>query len=161
MDPAGKANVLNSEFYTFLQLYKSNLERLSPGGGKIIEKGILNDPKISCLDRSLANQWVTKLKDYSARLSDMKMRNTIVAHLIMQMQLGTLTAPFNTPPRFASLDQVQPIPELTAENVFPTGLKLPQIMQQSPDQGAFLVSQPVPKCGAFCYLAVVSRPPNH
>lgn len=77
------------------------------------------------------------------------------------MQTGVLTAPFNMPPRFTDLDQVQPIPELTAQNVLPEGFKLPQIMQQSPDQGAFLVNQPVPKCGAFCYLAVVSRPANN
>lgn len=91
----------------------------------------------------------------------MKMRNAIVSHLIMQMQMGVLTEPFNSHPRFTSLDQVQPIPEMTAENVFPANFKLPQIMQQSPDQGAFLVAQPVPKCGAFCYLAVVSRPTNN
>jgi Domain of unknown function (DUF4485) len=103
---------------------------------------------------------VTKLKDYNARLVDMKLRNRIMNALIMKMQMGALTAPFDQPPRFTSLDQVQPIPELNAENVFPENFKLPQIMSQSPDQGAFLVSQPIPKCGAFCYLAVVSRPPN-
>lgn len=81
--------------------------------------------------------------------------------LIMQMQMGVLTAPFNTHPRFTSLDQVQPITKLTAESVLPEGFKLPKIMQQSPDQGAFLINQPVPKCGAFCYLAVVSRPTNN
>lgn len=89
------------------------------------------------------------------------MRNKIVAALIMQLQLGALEAPFNYNPRFTSLDQVQPIPELTADNVFPPNFKLPFMMANSPDQGAFLVSQPVPKCGAFCYLAVVSRPPNN
>jgi hypothetical protein len=109
-------------------------------------------------DQLLANQWVAKLKDRNSNLNDMKMRNTIIQHLVMQMQMGALTSPFNVPPRFTSLDQVQPFPELTAENVLPTDFKLPQIMRQSPDQGAFLVSQPVPKCGAFCYLAVVSRP---
>ena len=34
----------------------------------------------------------------------------------------------------------------------------PIILDRSPDNGAFLVTQPIPKCGAFCYLAVVSRP---
>lgn len=33
----------------------------------------------------------------------------------------------------------------------------PLLYQHSPDGGAFLASQPVPRCGAFCYLAVVSR----
>jgi len=31
------------------------------------------------------------------------------------------------------------------------------IYQQSPDGGAFLAAQPVPRCGAFCYMAVVAR----
>jgi len=35
----------------------------------------------------------------------------------------------------------------------------PMLYRQSPDGGAFLAAQPVPKCGAFCYLAVVSKPP--
>nr|CAD7421690.1 unnamed protein product [Timema poppensis] len=33
----------------------------------------------------------------------------------------------------------------------------PLIYQRSPDGGAFLSAQPVPRCGAFCYLAVVAR----
>lgn len=104
---------------------------------------------------------MTKLKDFTLRLGDMKLRNNIISALIMQMQTGTLSAPFNATPQFTSLDQIQAMPELTADNVFPEGFKLPMIMQQSPDQGAFLVTQPVPKCGAFCYLAVVSRPRNN
>lgn len=35
-----------------------------------------------------------------------------------------------------------------------------QLFDRSPDKGAFLVGQPVPRCGAFCYLAVVSRQPE-
>lgn len=35
--------------------------------------------------------------------------------------------------------------------------KKPLLYEYSPDGGAFLAAQPVPKCGAFCYLAVVSR----
>lgn len=33
----------------------------------------------------------------------------------------------------------------------------PMLYQNSPDGGAFLAAQPIPRCGAFCYLAVVSR----
>ena len=33
----------------------------------------------------------------------------------------------------------------------------PFIYQQSPDGGAFLAAQPIPRCGAFCYLAVISK----
>lgn len=35
-----------------------------------------------------------------------------------------------------------------------------ELFKRSPDGGAFLVSQPVPRCGAFCYLAVVSKQPK-
>lgn len=35
MDQFGKASVLNSEFNTFVQMYKTTLDRLSPGGEKI------------------------------------------------------------------------------------------------------------------------------
>lgn len=38
----------------------------------------------------------------------------------------------------------------------PRGQK-PMLYSHSPDGGAFLASQPIPRCGAFCYLAVVSR----
>lgn len=40
------------------------------------------------------------------------------------------------------------------------GGKKPMLYEQSPDGGAFLAAQPVPRCGAFCYLAVVAREPN-
>lgn len=33
----------------------------------------------------------------------------------------------------------------------------PMLYSHSPDGGAFLAAQPIPRCGAFCYLAVVSR----
>lgn len=36
-------------------------------------------------------------------------------------------------------------------------IRKPLLYENSPDGGAFLASQPVPRCGAFCYLAVVSR----
>ena len=35
--------------------------------------------------------------------------------------------------------------------------QMPLLYEQSPDGGAFLASQPVPRCGAFCYLAVVTK----
>lgn len=40
------------------------------------------------------------------------------------------------------------------------GGQKPLLYQHSPDGGAFLASQPIPRCGAFCYLAVVSRTPK-
>lgn len=32
----------------------------------------------------------------------------------------------------------------------------PVLYSQSPDGGAFIASQPIPSCGVFCYMAVVS-----
>jgi hypothetical protein len=81
-------------------------------------------------------------------------------YLVFQSTTGKLTAPFNVPPNFSSLDKVGPIPDMSKEDIFPDDLKLPLIMQNSPDHGAFLVSQPIPKCGAFAYIAIVSRPAN-
>ena len=37
------------------------------------------------------------------------------------------------------------------------GTSPPPLFEHSPDGGAFLAAQPVPRCGAFCYLAVVAR----
>lgn len=91
----------------------------------------------------------------------MKKRNTIMNYLVQQMQMGNLMAPFNAPPNYQSLNHVQGIPDMSGQGTSSDGLKLPMIMKQSPDNGAFLVTQPVPKCGAFCYLAVVSRPSNN
>lgn len=113
------------------------------------------------LDRIRASKWVNRLKEFSTRLSDMKLRNKIISQMLMQMQTKVLKAPFDQDPRFSTLESVGPMPHFTAENVFPDEFKLPQIMRQSPDQGVFLVNQPVPKCGAFCYLAVVSRPSDN
>jgi Domain of unknown function (DUF4485) len=108
-----------------------------------------------------ANKWVNRLKEFNTHLSDMKLRNQIISELLLQMQTRVLKAPFDKDPRFTTLESIAPMPAFTAENIFPEQFKLPQIMRQSPDQGVFLVSQPVPKCGAFCYLAVVSRPSNN
>lgn len=112
-------------------------------------------------DKHLANKWVTKLSQPTFQIEDMKKRNTIMNYLVQQMQMGTLLAPFNAPPIYQSISHVQGIPETGGQGVNFEGLNLPKIMKQSPDNGAFLVTQPVPKCGAFCYLAVVSRPSNN
>lgn len=43
-----------------------------------------------------------------------------------------------------------------AEKTQPT----PIVPNLSPDGGAFLASQPMPKCGAFCYLAIACHEPT-
>lgn len=163
MSASGNPQVMNQEFHALLHLFNKYLSNLTTERKSRTFRSIIAQLNafVNIGDRQVSAQWINKLKDFNARIQDLKMRNKIVAALIMQMQLGVLQAPFNQRPRFTSLDQVQPIPEMTADNVFPTNFKLPFMMANSPDQGAFLVSQPVPKCGAFCYVAVVSRPPNN
>lgn len=56
-----------------------------------------------------------------------------------------------------SIDKVQ-FPRIPENEGFSDGFNLPLVMENSPDHGAFLVNQPVPKCGAFAYIAIVSRP---
>jgi hypothetical protein len=105
-------------------------------------------------------KWVEKLNTFSSKMSDLEMRNNIMMNLVFQTQLGNLTKPFSSPPNFSSLEKVGPIQDMSKDEFFPEDLRLPLIMQNSPDHGAFLVSQPVPKCGAFAYIAIVSRPAN-
>ncbi|CAH1730231.1 unnamed protein product [Chironomus riparius] len=88
-------------------------------------------------DKVLAIKWVDKLSGFSTKMSDLELRNNIIMYLVFQSTT-----------------------DMSKEDIFPDDLKLPLIMQNSPDHGAFLVSQPIPKCGAFAYIAIVSRPAN-
>lgn len=106
----------------------------------------------------------------------MKLRNDFMYHLVTAVQEGTeLKSPFNQfPPSgplkglaylltggpagkkeaggSGSMGECETPPEDDADK--------PMVHKQSPDGGAFLAAQPVPRCGAFCYLAVVSKPPT-
>lgn len=104
-------------------------------------------------DRVLANKWFSRLREFNVQPEDMKPRNKILAAMILQMQMRALSIPFNTLPKFKNLNEVQVV-EFTAENIFPDDFKLPPA---ATNPGAFMVS-PVPKCGAYCYMAVVSKP---
>lgn len=108
-------------------------------------------------DRLLAIKWMEKLNSFATKLPDLEKRNKVLMSLIVQSQIGKLSAPFSSQPNFNSLDQV-PVSDMKDNELFPEDLRLPIVMQNSPDHGAFLVSQPIPKCGAFAYIAVVSRP---
>lgn len=156
------ANSLNNEFNMYLRMFTEYVGNLSPEGLSQFSspfQSIFNQ-KFPFTDRRVGTAWVSKLKDFTQRTADMKTRNKIMISLIRQVQTGFLAHPFNMMPNFQSLAAVT-IPDVDPGTALTDHLKLPQIMRQSPDQGAFLVSQPVPKCGAFCYLAVVSRPPNN
>ncbi|KAG5671178.1 hypothetical protein PVAND_001389 [Polypedilum vanderplanki] len=119
-----------------------------------------NLSKLSNEDKQLVARWVEKLNSFCTKMSDLEMRNNIIMNLLFQTQTGKLQKPFTSPPTFSSLEKVGPIQDMDKDNLFPEDLRLPLIMQNSPDHGAFLVSQPVPKCGAFAYIAIVSRPMN-
>jgi hypothetical protein len=100
-----------------------------------------------------------KFKD-TKNYEEMERRNEIFLHLVYNSQIGTLTDPFNKKPPFHQDLMQMKIPKIDVKEIVQDDFKLPLIMQNSPDQGAFLVSQPIPKCGAFAYIAVVSRPPK-
>lgn len=66
---------------------------------------------------------------------------------------------FHSIPTFKSLDELD---MSTFENTEADKYEkyFPKIMRNSPDGGDYLVNQPIPKCGAFCYLVIVTRPPE-
>lgn len=110
-------------------------------------------------DQRVCVLWIKKLKEHNSLINDMKLRNRIMNLLMKQVLAGKMSPPFNEPPKFQTLAQVM-IPEEQAEKIS-DDIKLPQIMRLCPDHGAFLASQPVPKSGTFCFMAVSTRPPNH
>lgn len=108
---------------------------------------------IDISDRVFANKWFTRLRDFNKQSEDLKGRNKILAAMVLQMQIGSLTVPFNYFPTFKNLSEVQ-VAEFTAENILPDDFKLPP---SATNPGAFMVS-PVPQCGAYCYMAVITKP---
>lgn len=106
----------------------------------------------------------------------MKLRNDFMYHLVTAVQDGELRPPFNQYPPSAPLNNLTYLLTGAAPNARSKDAKKdggawecdmssedtdkPMLYRQSPDGGAFLAAQPVPKCGAFCYLAVVSKPPT-
>lgn len=125
-------------------------------------------------DKHNVNRWVHKLLASNKTVDDMALRNDFMSQLVASVQEGELRPPFNqyppsTPlinltylltgasPSAGGKDAKKSAPwesDLSSEDT-----DKPLLYRQSPDGGAFLAAQPVPKCGAFCYLAVVSKPP--
>lgn len=110
--------------------------------------------------------------------AEMKLRNDFMYHLVTAVQEGAeLKAPFNQYPPSAPLKGLaylltgggvagskkdaagaatavcEPPPEDDAAD------KPTVVHGQSPDGASFLAARPVPRCGAFCYLAVINKPP--
>lgn len=108
-------------------------------------------------------------------LTEMKLRNDFMFHLVTAVQDGEIKPPFNQYPPLAPLSSLTYLLTGRSPNASGKDTKkdtgawecelpdedadTPMLYRQSPDGGAFLAAQPIPKCGAFCYLAVVSKPP--
>ncbi|CAH1116287.1 unnamed protein product [Phaedon cochleariae] len=121
-------------------------------------------------DRQKAVKWMKKLATCNRSIEEMKLRNDFMYYLVVNIQQGELQPPFTDNP------PTSPLPNIA--NLLPGGIaevetnemgepsstqqtKKPMLYENSPDGGAFLAAQPVPRCGAFCYLAVVAREPKH
>ncbi|EFA08209.1 uncharacterized protein LOC103313929 [Tribolium castaneum] len=123
-------------------------------------------------DKTRATRWMKKLSTCNRTLNEIKLRNDFMYYLIVNIQNGELQPPFNeNPPQ-------KPLPSIA--HLLPGGAEAeardeaaafekmeettagrkPMLYENSPDGGAFLAAQPIPRCGAFCYLAVVARKPE-
>ncbi|CAH0564825.1 unnamed protein product [Brassicogethes aeneus] len=132
----------------------------------LAKNAISNLPK--CEDRQKVVRWMRKLASSNRTVQEMKLRNDFMYYLISNIQRGNLEPPFTDHPPTSPLPNIQHLlpgsGDDTDLNDFDAnaeaGGKLPMLYENSPDGGAFLAAQPVPKSGAFCYLAVVARGPK-
>ncbi|CAH1108240.1 unnamed protein product [Psylliodes chrysocephalus] len=116
-------------------------------------------------DRQKAVKWMKKLTNCNRSIEEMKLRNDFMYYLVVNIQQGQLQAPFTENPPPSALPSIAHLlpggtadMEDTEESRQPT--MKPMLYENSPDGGAFLAAQPVPRCGAFCYLAVVAKDPK-
>ncbi|KAF5283480.1 hypothetical protein FQR65_LT13868 [Abscondita terminalis] len=116
-------------------------------------------------DRQKAVRWMKKLARCNRTINEMKLRNDFIYYLVLNVQKGELRPPFNENPPPGPLPSLAHLLPGGAEAAGDDGAwtessfskQKPMLYQNSPDGGAFLAAQPIPRCGAFCYLAVVSR----
>ncbi|XP_050511699.1 uncharacterized protein LOC126887847 [Diabrotica virgifera virgifera] len=113
-------------------------------------------------DRQKAIKWMKKLTNCNRSIEEMMLRNDFMYYLVVNIQQGELQPPFTENPPSSALPNIAHllpggIADMeTAEEERPSA-RGPMLYEKSPDGGAFLAAQPVPRCGAFCYLAVVAR----
>nr|CAI5870261.1 unnamed protein product [Callosobruchus analis] len=120
-------------------------------------------------DRQRAVKWMKKLTTCNRSIEEMKLRNDFMYYLVINIQQGELQPPFTENPPTAQLPNIAHllpggIAEVEVDEFGeqqPSSANKPMLYENSPDGGAFLAAQPVPRCGAFCYLAVVARDPKH
>ncbi|KAB0793548.1 hypothetical protein PPYR_13168 [Photinus pyralis] len=116
-------------------------------------------------DREKVVRWMRKLATCNRTLAEMRLRNDFMYYLVLNVQNGELRPPFTENPPQGPLPALAHLLPGGAEAAGDEGAWIdsafgkqkPMLYQHSPDGGAFLAAQPIPRCGAFCYLAVVSR----
>ncbi|GLV34145.1 uncharacterized protein CBL_00074 [Carabus blaptoides fortunei] len=113
-----------------------------------------------------AVKWMRKLSACNESVAEMKLRNDFMYHLVVNIQNHKLKEPFTEEPPHTGLQDIihkLPKPDGTEGNVGSWGSEMPDeartsfLYENSPDGGEFLGQQPIPRCGAFCYLAVISK----
>ncbi|XP_029722564.2 uncharacterized protein LOC115263394 [Aedes albopictus] len=128
--------------------------------------------------RRTVEAWIQKLSATNQSMEEVRLRNDFLFYLARSCEEGTLMPPFDQrPPSGYVLNSSHLMPMLGTEMTASTSTRpiyeaysgpaasagqsqKAELFKRSPDGGAFLVSQPVPRCGAFCYLAVVSKQPK-
>ncbi|XP_047366115.1 uncharacterized protein LOC124955570 [Vespa velutina] len=122
------------------------------------------------LDRQNAVKWLRFLMNTNHDIAAMRLRNDFMHYLVLNLQESQLRPPFDKPPpiiecltdiaRFivspGKIDVTDdPLDSLI--NLEDMAEEKSMIMSLSPDDGAFLTSQPVPHHGSFCYLAITTK----
>nr|CAD7448027.1 unnamed protein product [Timema bartmani] len=158
----------------YLQSVSGKKESLRGSVGWLVRVGFRRS---RTADRERVHRWMSKLRRYSRTEHEMRMRNDFLYYLALNLQNGELRPPFTENPPVGPLHTVlhmlpggtealaededkwwlQYDSDQEEEDVESSRSAQPLIYQRSPDGGAFLSAQPVPRCGAFCYLAVVAR----
>ncbi|KAL0279517.1 UNVERIFIED_CONTAM: hypothetical protein PYX00_001057 [Menopon gallinae] len=132
-------------------------------------KNVMNTNFKSQNDRTKILMWIKKLQICNNNMEEMYLRNDFMQFLWTCVKNSELRPPFDELPPF---DQIQKLKHLLPsgdeaktevntdwiEDLANADRGMPDLYRKSPDGGAFLSSQPIPKCGAFCYLAIVSKP---
>ncbi|KAK2582779.1 hypothetical protein KPH14_005044 [Odynerus spinipes] len=120
-------------------------------------------------DRQTVVKWLRFLKNSARSVDEMRLRNDFMYFLVLNVQGGELKAPFNKPPPNKSLlsmakllpadtdEETQRVDEFAKLGRTIGRGRRSELLRRSPDGGDFLVSQPIPDVGAFCYIAVLSK----
>lgn len=125
--------------------------------------------KTKILERTIVFAWMRYLNQNGVTIQEAHERNNFFRHLLNCCRTRTFTTPFHKKPpneNILNLNKSQrgyvtiQNEEVPQEDLGMASNVLKTVLERSPDKGAFLMAQPVPRCGAYCYLAVVSRNPN-